>query len=276
MSQNQTLRTPAIAAGRDFQELPAWQKAMAVAESVYALTEDHAGLVKHMRETSLSIAASIAAASGRHNEFGMTDSYSKAQSANAELMTQITLGQRLGYLDQETSAELQTGIDEVARLIIGLKHGMKVAAKDKENAEKDAANEERARKAEREDRPRREYKPRGEGRPDREERQYKPRGEFKSRDGEDRPRREYKPRDGAGEDRPRREYKPRDGGGEDRPRREYKPRDGASAGGERKSYGDRKPYGDKKPYGDRKPYGDKKPFGDRKPRSDKPFRKPRD
>jgi four helix bundle protein len=256
MSQNQTLRTHAISAGRDYQELPAWQKSMALAERVYALAEDHAGLVAHMRETALTVAASIAAASGRHNEFGMTDSYSKAQSANAELMTQLTLAQRLGYLDQDTANDLLIAIDEVARLIVGLKHGLKVAAKDKENAEKDAAKAERdrsAERAERSDRPRREYKPRDGAR-------------------EERPRREYKPRDG-GSEAPRREYKPRDGGSE-APRREYKPRDGASS--DRKPYGERKPYGDKKPYGDRKPYGDKKPYGDRKPSGGKPFRKPRD
>ena len=220
MSQSQKLRTPAIAAGRDYQELPAWQKAMDLAEAVYSLQGDMGSLAPHMKDTALSIAASIAAASGRNNEFGMTDSYSKAQSANAELMTQLILAKRLGLLEEETTTSILAMADEVGRLIVGLKHGMKVAAKDKENAEKDAANEERARKAERDDRPRREYKPR-------------------DRDGDDRPRREYKPRDRDGEDRPRREYKPRDGAGADR--------------------GERKPYGDKKPYGDRKPRGDK-PF----------------
>jgi four helix bundle protein len=275
MSQNQTLRTHAISAGRDYQELPAWQKSIALAERVYGLAEDHNGLVKHMRETALVIAASIAAASGRHNEFGMTDSYSKAQSANAELMTQFTLAQRLGYLDQEIVTELLTLSDEIARLIVGLKHGLKVAAKDKENAEKDAAKADRDRKAERYERPRREFRPRDGAGEDRPRREYKardggdaPRREYKPRDGgSDAPRREYKPRDSG--DAPRREYKPRDtAGGEERPRREYKPRDGASS--------DRKPYGDKKPYGDRKPYGDKKPYGDRKPSGGKPFRKPRD
>jgi four helix bundle protein len=261
MESNQKLRTHAISAARDFQELPAWQKAVDLAEKIYGLREDRAGLVAHMRNSALTVAASIAAASGRNNEFGMTDSYSKAQSANAELMTQLTLAQRTGHLGEEETTELLAAIDEVSRLIVGLKHGMKVAAKDKENAEKDAARADREYKKdrkEREDRPRREYKPRDRD-GDREERQYKPRGEFKSRDGEDRPRREYKPRDG--EDRPRREYKPR-GEGEERPRREFKDR------------GDRKPYGDKKSFGDKKPYG-KKPFGG-KPRGDKPFRKPRD
>lgn len=254
MTTNQTLRTAGVAAAREFQELPAWQKAMALAERVYEATNDfpereHGGLAAQMRATALSVAASIAAASGRNNEFGMSDSYSKAQSANAELMTQITLAGRLGYMSADGSAEALTALDEVSRLIVGLKHGLKVAAKDEKRAAEDGEKRERDYREQSRERER-------------------PRRDFKKRDdrgGDERPRREYKPRDDrGGEDRPRREYKPREDRGERKP---Y---------GDKKPYGDRKPYGDKKPYGDRKPYGDKKPYGDRKPRGDKPFRKPRD
>lgn len=250
MSQNQTLRTHAISAGRDYQELPAWSKAVALAEHIYSLREDATGLVAHMRETALTIAASIAAASGRNNEFGMTDSYSKAQSAGAELITQITLAQRLGHLSQEQAEELTSGVDEIARLIVGMKHGLKVAAKDAERAEREAAKAATRDDRGGDERPRREYKPR------------------EARGGDERPRREYRPRDG--EERPRREYKPREDRGERKPYGDKKPY------GDRKPYGDKKPYGERKPYGEKKSYGDKKPYGERKPRGDKPFRKPRD
>ena len=224
----QTLRTAGVSAARDYQELPAWQKAVALAERLYAATEDfpareHQGLAQEMRRTALSVASSIAAASGRNNEFGMTDSYSKAQSSNAELMTQITLAGRLGYLDETASEETLAALEEVSRLIVALKHGLKVAAKDAERAERDAAKAEQEQRTEREQR--------------------------------ERPRREYKPRD-DGEERPRRAYKPREDRGERKPYGEKKPY------GDRKPYGDKKPY-EKKPYGDKKPSGDR-PF--RKPR----------
>ena len=201
MSTPQTLRTAGVSAARDFSELPAWQKAITLAEVIFGATNDfpereHAGFAREIRSTALCVAASIAAASGRNNEFGMTDSYSKAQSANAELMTQVTLAGRLGYMGADTVTETMAALDEVSRLIVALKHGLKVAAKD---AERNERMEREAAAAERSERPaRREYKPRD--------------------GGEERPRREYKPRDG-GEERPRREYKPRDGG-EERPRRE--------------------------------------------------------
>lgn len=253
------LRTAGIAAARDYQDLPAWIRAMHLAELVYAATEgfperEIGGLAAAMRTNAVAVASHIATASAR-TEYGIAESYSKSQSALAELATQIELAGRLGYV----ADKLTTEIDEVGRLLIGLKHGLKTEAKaaarqERETTTRDREFAERAAKFKsREDRggdrPRREFKPR-EDRSDRstsrEERQYKPRGEFKSRDDRSGERRPYAPRDGAA-------------GGE-RPRREFKPRDG----------GDRKPYGDKKPYGDRKPYGDKKPYGDR------PYRKPRD
>jgi four helix bundle protein len=270
MSTPQTLRTAGVAAARDYQDLPAWQKSLALAERVFKATEsfparEHAGLASQIRVKAIEVTSSIAAASGRNNEFGMTDSYSKAQSATAELTTLLALASRLDYIDATEASKIAADNEEVSRLIVGLKHGLKVAAKDAERAERQSRDDENTARAERP--ARREYKPR-DGGSDRPRREYKPRD-----GGDDRPRREYKPRDG-GDDRPRREYKPRDGG-EDRPRREYKPRDGAPSG-DRKPYGDKKPYGDRKPYGDKKPYGDRKPYSDRKPNGDKPFRKPRD
>lgn len=248
-----TLRTPALTAARDYQTLPAWQKSLALAEKIYSITEgfpmrEHNALARELRMKAVEATAAIAAAAGRNNEFGMNDSYSRAQSAVAELTTMIALASRLDYLDAVVASSAATDADEVSRLITGLKHGLKVAAKDEKRAAENAEKRER------------EFKER-----DRE--RERPRREFKSRDGGDeRPRREYKPRDG-GDERPRREYKPREDRGERSDRKPY---------GDKKPYGDRKPYGDKKPYGDRKPYGDKKPYGDRKPRGDKPFRKPRD
>lgn len=217
--KEQTLRSPGISAARDYQNLPAWQKAIALAEHVFSLSEhfpvrEHQGLAAAMRAKSLEIAASLAAASGRNNEFGMTDSYSKAQSATAELATQLILATRLDYLDAVVAAKTNELIEEVSRLITALKHGLKVAAKDAERAEREARE---SAKAEREER-------------------------------SDRPRREYKPRDDRGGERPRRDFKDR---GERKPYGEKK------AYGDKKPYGERKPYGDKKPYGDRKPRGDK-------------------
>ena len=255
MEKPQTLRTGGIAASRDYQDLPAWSKAMNLAERIYALSEDfpereYTGLSAQLRASVIKVASFIAAGSAKNNENGIIESYSESQGAAAELNTQLTLATRLGYIGADNAASITADLDEVSRLLIGLKHGLKVAQKEAERAERDAAKA--AKEAAEAARPaRREYKP---------------------RDGEERPRREYKPRDSAGgEDRPRREYKPRDDSRGERPSRsEYKPREDRGGEGAPRAYkprteGGSKSYGDKKPYGDRKPYGDKKPYGDRKP-----------
>lgn len=261
-----------INAARDYQELPAWQKAVALTEALYSAEFRSPELKALAADRAMNVATRIAAASVRGNEAGIAAGYLEAQSSLAELSTVLTVAARLGL---EGGDAFETQIDEISRLITGMRHGLKVKAKDEEHKERAEAKLDREHE-ERQFRPKREFKPRGDDDGERRpKREFKPRDgddrpkrSFKSRDGEDRPRREFKPRDG--DDRPRREYKPRDRDGEDRPRREYKPR-GDKPYGEKKAYGDKKPYGDRKPYGDKKPYGAKKPYGDKKPA----FRKPR-
>ena len=168
-----TLRTAGISAAREYQDLPAWQKSMALAERVYAATEDfpereQAGLAAAMRSNAVGVASHIATASAR-TEYGIAESYSKSQSALAELATQIELAKRLGYV----ADDLTTEIDEVGRLLIGLKHGLKVEAKNTARAEREVntRNQEFAERSEK-----RAYKPR-ESR------------DGSSRGGDDRPRR---------------------------------------------------------------------------------------
>lgn len=248
------LRTGGIAASRDYLDLPAWQKAITLAERAYALTDgfparEHAGIAAELRAAATRVASHIAAASGKQNEQGILNSYFDAQAAIAELATLAELATRLGYLAQDDATAFSAEREEVGRLVVGLKHGIKVEAKDEKikAREQSTLDREHAERNERFDRkPKRDFKPRGEGAPDREERQYR-----KPRDFGDKPR---GPR-GDGE------YKPRAPRGDG----EYKPR--APRGD--KPYGGTKPYGDKPrgKFGDKKPYGDKKPFGK------KPYRK---
>lgn len=262
------LKTPAISAAREFQELPAWQKSLTLAEQVYAKTErfplrEHVGLAAAMRQSAQAIPSHIASASGKTNDHGINESYSAAQQSLGALFTQATLATRLGHLSTEDAITMLEDIEEVERLIIGLRHGLKVQAKEDARVEREVAQRDReiemkAKREERSERGDRPFRKEGEFR-SRDSGERPARREYKPRDGGDeRPRREYKPRDGAGDERPRREYKPRDGAGDERPRREYKPRDGGSGG-----YGDKKPYGAKKPYGG----GDKKPFRKGPPRN---------
>ncbi len=252
------LRTPAIAAARAYETLPAWQKSMTLAEQIYAATEnfparEQQGLALLLRQSSVYVASAIAAGSAGRDEEDITDYYREAQSALAELATQVALAQRLGLLAED--AALGAHVDELTRLIIGLQHGLRVKAKDEERRARDEARSET-----REERPRRDFKPR-EDRGDRGgDRPY--RKPFVKRDdarGEERPHREFKPREDRGGDRPYRKpfVKRDDARGEERPRREFKPRDGGTGGGDR-------PYRKREEGGDRRGYaGGKKPYAKR-------------
>ena len=204
MNTPTTLRTTSITAAREYKDLPAWQRAMALAETIYTLSEqfparEHAGLGASLRASAVAVAASIAAGAGRNNEQGVADSYSKAQSATAELATHYALAVRLRYTHEDTA--VSTMIDEISRLLVGMKHGLKVEAKDAARSERDQSKRDR------------EYKERNE----RHERSERPRRDFKN-DGERKPRGEWKPREDRGERKPRGEWKPREDRGERKPR----------------------------------------------------------
>jgi four helix bundle protein len=293
------LKTAAIGTARDYQNLPAWQKSMLLAEQVFEQTEkfparEHAGLAAQLRQTVTYVASAIAAASAASDSLEISEFYREAQSALAELSTGLQLAERLKYLE---ASDVQEEIDAITRLLIGMQHGLKIAARDAERAEQVAQREERNKAREErggdrpfkkpyekreggEDRPRREFKPRDrDDRPSRDggDRPYKK--PYQKREDGDAPRREYKPRDRDarpardGGDRPyKKPYQKREDG--DAPRREYKPRDRdarpARDGGDRPykkredTRGDRQGYG-----GSKKPYV-KRDFGSKpKPRRDR-------
>ena len=189
---NTTLRATSVTATRDYRELPAWQRAMTLAEKIYTLSDpfparEHGGLAASMRNSAVAIGAALAAASGRNNEQGIADSYSKAQSATGELATQYELAVRLRYTASDD--EVLALLEEISRLIIGMKHGLKVEAKDtarteREQNKRDREHQERTERHERKERnfKERSDKPRGEWKPREERGERKPRGEWKPRE----------------------------------------------------------------------------------------------
>jgi four helix bundle protein len=91
-----------------FQESDIWQRAMTLAEHVYAKTErfplrEHAGLAAHMREAAQKIAATIA-----------SNHFHDAQANAKMLFTQATLAARLGHLDTENALSLLVDIEALS------------------------------------------------------------------------------------------------------------------------------------------------------------------
>ena len=91
-----------------FQESDVWQKAMTLAEHVYAKTErfplrEQPGLAASLRDSAQKIASTIAA-----KHFGDTQSYCKT------LFTQATLAARLGHLNTEDALSILEDVEALS------------------------------------------------------------------------------------------------------------------------------------------------------------------
>lgn len=111
---------------KDFTEMPAWQSAMNIAESVFHLTinlpkqEDY-GLTSQLRRAAVSISANIAEAFGRQGGADKKKFYDYARGSAFETKSLLLYGERVQYFPTEkTDATIQQ-INEVIHEINKIK-----------------------------------------------------------------------------------------------------------------------------------------------------------
>jgi four helix bundle protein len=83
--------------------MPAWQKAMEVAETVFVLTEnlprkEDYGLTSQLRRSALSISANIAEGFGRKHALDKANFYYNARGSLTETQSHLEYAKRVGYL----------------------------------------------------------------------------------------------------------------------------------------------------------------------------------
>ena len=108
-----------------YRDLIVWQKAMALAQQVYRLTEDLPkreayGLVNQIRRAAVSVASNIAEGYGKLSDLQFRHFLGNARGSLYEMQTQLELGANIGYVNKETEGHLMAQCREVARLINGL------------------------------------------------------------------------------------------------------------------------------------------------------------
>ena len=108
---------------KSYEDLVAWQKAMMLAEQVYALQknlprEEVYSLGDQIRRAVVSVPSNIAEGFGRESDKDFKYFLSIARGSLFETKTQLQLAGRLGYL--KLSEELYNLFDEVGKLISGL------------------------------------------------------------------------------------------------------------------------------------------------------------
>ena len=110
----------------DYRDLVAWQKSMALAETIYRATatfplEERYGLTTQMRRAAVSIPSNIAEGQGRRSSDEEFARFLRiALGSNCELDTQLELSVRLGFLTATNAAEVRPQVEEVGRVISGL------------------------------------------------------------------------------------------------------------------------------------------------------------
>jgi four helix bundle protein len=112
-----------------FEELVGWQKEMDLVDAVYDLTEswprrEKPGLTNQARRSAVSVPSNIAEGQGRKSNGDFARFLSIAYGSLMELRTQLTIGKRRKFSTDNDIQRVLNSLDEVGRLINGLKRSI--------------------------------------------------------------------------------------------------------------------------------------------------------
>jgi four helix bundle protein len=118
---------------KSFRELVVWQKAMDLIVEIYAITksfprEELFGLSSQIKRCSISIASNIAEGSKRSTRKDYRNFLYIAYGSSAELQTQIEVAYRLNYINENINEQLQTKINEIAKMLYAMINKLQVTS----------------------------------------------------------------------------------------------------------------------------------------------------
>ena len=111
----------------NFKELSVWQKSRKIVKTIYEITSkfpdsEKYGLTSQMRRAVISIPSNIAEGAGSDSNKGFKKYLGIAMSSSYELETQIYLSLDLGYLFQNEMDTVLENLNEIQRMIVGLRN----------------------------------------------------------------------------------------------------------------------------------------------------------
>src|SRR2546423_10289153 len=117
---------------QSYKDLVVWQKGIALAKALYQLTsrfpsEERFGLVAQMRRAAVSIPSNIAEGQARHTTGEFIQFISHAEGSTAELETQLILSVELGFIVKEKVANQFILLDDIRRMLNGLRRKLGAA-----------------------------------------------------------------------------------------------------------------------------------------------------
>jgi len=103
---------------RSFEDMPVWQKAIDLAEQVFAITEplprkEDYGLTSQIRGSALSVSANIAEGFGRHHTRDKLNFYYTSRGSLAETKSHLIYGFKVHYFSNSEFTRLAQLIENV-------------------------------------------------------------------------------------------------------------------------------------------------------------------
>lgn len=107
---------------KSFEDLAVWQRAMELAETVYRYTsvfprEETWGLRQQIRRAVTSIPSNIAEGQGRGTTKEFLHFLRIARGSLNELVTELLLARRFGFIEADRSSSIRSLADEVSRML---------------------------------------------------------------------------------------------------------------------------------------------------------------
>ena len=114
-----------------FKNLKVWQKAVEIAVDTYNTTksfpnEEKFGLTSQINRSAVSIPSNIAEGAGRNTSKDFNNFLGIAQGSSFELYTQLLIANKVDLLENDKFEKLSKDLDEVQKMIFGLKKSLKV------------------------------------------------------------------------------------------------------------------------------------------------------
>ena len=110
---------------RSYKDLVVWQKSIALCKLVYSICDSFPkselyGLASQMKRAAISVSSNIAEGQARQHLGEFRQFLAMANGSLAELDTQRIIAEELGLIDQTRSAELDSAITEVRKMLYAL------------------------------------------------------------------------------------------------------------------------------------------------------------
>ena len=110
---------------RNFRQYKVWQDAVEYSSKIYQQTDkmpwfEKKGLCDQLQRAAVSISSNIAEGSAKPSNAEFAHYLDTALGSAYEVETQLLIGNKVGYVDDQKYEELLTGITDIERQLAGL------------------------------------------------------------------------------------------------------------------------------------------------------------